>query len=710
MDNKFDNNDPEKTPEESGKYQPEDVEKTFVEGSDDIDSDQEESHPLQDGESFDASNVQNPYKIKSLPTGEESIQLGSGTIKGMLGQGGMAKVYKIWNDDFEMYRAVKLILPGDNEQNYERFKTEIKITAKLQNPNIIQIYNIGEWQGLPYIEMEYIEGITLTVYLETHGKLENEICVSFAIQIANALNYAHNCEYMIYGKKYKGIIHRDLKPDNIMVSQNRNLKLMDFGIARPTETGLHTMTGHFIGSPQYMAPEQFDGGSVDNRSDIYSLGAILYEMLSGEKAFPGEKLQQVLQNKALNSYKSIKKFDFKVNPSLANLTEKCMHKNKDKRYQSADQLLADLQKIQNNLTSSSTGPLKITEAAVKTLKKKIEKPITTSIQQVKKHISNLKFKPKLPQFKPKLPEAKRELPWKKIITGSAIGIGLLVMVFVIIKLPKKAQVVAPTTTDTTEKKDSVKTKSVITKTPTVFVKGGSYMMGGKRGKDDELPAQKMTVDDFHIGQYEVTNKEYLEFLNSADISPDGSKNDIEYIDIDDPDCAIGYKDGGFYFKGSKYASEINCPVIEVTWYGAHAYCLWKNCRLPTEAEWEYACRAGTKTKYYWGNKMDSSYAWFGSNSGRKTHPIGKKKPNALELYDMIGNVWEWCGDLKDKNYYEYRASSDTTEVTEKKEYVLRGGSSYDLSNDCRITKRLIYDPHRSEFLSGFRVVLLSGDE
>lgn len=704
MDNNYDHNDSEKHSEDIKNFQNKDVDKTFVESKSTSNNFKEDKHPLKPGASFDASDIQNPYKTKDLPTGQEEIPLGSGVIKGVLGQGGMAKVYKIWNDDFEMYRAVKVILPGDNEQNYERFKTEIKITAKLQNPNIIQIYNIGEWQGLPYIEMEYIEGITLTEYLKTHGKLDDEICVSFGIQIANALNYAHNCEYMIYGKKYKGIIHRDLKPDNIMVSQNRNLKLMDFGIARPTETGLHTMTGHFIGSPQYMAPEQFDGGSVDNRSDIYSLGTIVYEMLTGEKAFDGDNLQQVLKMKAVNSYKNLKKFDFKINPLLANFTEKCMHEKLDKRFQSANELLANLQKAQNSLKASSAGPLKITESAVKIIKKQIEEPITTSIHKVKNKINNLNLKPKLPQLK-------NELPWKKIIFGGGIGIFSIIIVLILFQVIKnvntKKEAVA-VSTDLQEKKEKVDTKPVKTVTPTVFVKGGTYMMGGKSKRDDELPAQKVPIDDFYIGQYEVTNREYLEFLNAADISPDGSKDNIEFIDMDDPDCAIGHRDNGFYFKGSTYATDINCPVIEVTWYGANAYCLWKNGRLPTEAEWEYACRAGTKTKYYWGKDMDSSYAWFGSNSGRKTHPVGKKKPNALDIYDMIGNVWEWCGALTDKNYHEYRPESDTTDAAVSKEHFLRGGSCYDLSDDCRIAKRLKYDPNRSEFFNGFRVVLFEG--
>ena len=163
----------------------------------------------------------------------------------------------------------------------------------------------------------------------------------------------------------------------------------------------------------------------------------------------------------------------------------------------------------------------------------------------------------------------------------------------------------------------------------VFIRGGTFLMGSNNGESDEKPVHSVTVDDFYIGKYEVTHKEYLEFLNSNNINSNGSFNGQEYIDMDDVDCAIGYRNGKFYFKRSKFAGNLNCPVIEVTWYGASAYCKWKGGRLPTEAEWEYASRGGIKSRgyKYSGSSSAGDVGWYSNNSRRKIHLVGTKQPN-----------------------------------------------------------------------------------
>ena len=172
----------------------------------------------------------------------------------------------------------------------------------------------------------------------------------------------------------------------------------------------------------------------------------------------------------------------------------------------------------------------------------------------------------------------------------------------------------------------------------VFIKGGTFEMGGTfgDGDDDEKPVHRVTVNDFYMGKYEVTHTEYIKFLNAKGVNSNGSYGGTEYIDMDDDDCAIGYRGGKFYFKRSQYAEDERCPVIEVTWYGAKAYCEWAGGRLPTEAEWEYACKGGasassaTYHKHAGSNNVDE-VAWYYSNSGSKTHPVGQKKPNELGL-------------------------------------------------------------------------------
>ncbi len=239
----------------------------------------------------------------------------------------------------------------------------------------------------------------------------------------------------------------------------------------------------------------------------------------------------------------------------------------------------------------------------------------------------------------------------------------------------------------------------------IFVKGGTFQMGSNNGHSDEKPIHSVTVSDFYIGKYEVTHKEYIEFLNSKGVSSNGSYNGTEYIDMDDEDCAVGYRSGSFYFKGSKYADYENCPVIEVTWYGAKAYCEWKGGRLPTEAEWEYAARGGNKSKgyKYSGSNTIGDVAWYNSNSGSKTHPVGQKKANELGIYDMSGNVWEWCNDWYDENYYKNSPKNNPQGAKSGIYSVLRGGSWYYFAGGCRVANRVRYGIDFIYFYDGFRI-------
>ncbi len=244
----------------------------------------------------------------------------------------------------------------------------------------------------------------------------------------------------------------------------------------------------------------------------------------------------------------------------------------------------------------------------------------------------------------------------------------------------------------------------------VFISGGTFQMGSNDGDSDEQPVHSVTVSDFYIGKYEVTHKEYIYFLNDINCSSSGSYNGEELIDMDSYACAVGYSGGKFYFKGSSYAEDILCPVIEVTWYGANEYCKWlsgktgKTYRLPTEAEWEYATGGGSTHQKWAGTDYESSlssYAWYSSNSGSKTHKVGTKSPNKFGLYDMSGNVWEWCND-----WYESYSSSSQTDPkgpSSGSDRVFRGGSWYDNASRCRVAFRYHNYPTFSSHDIGFRV-------
>ncbi len=235
----------------------------------------------------------------------------------------------------------------------------------------------------------------------------------------------------------------------------------------------------------------------------------------------------------------------------------------------------------------------------------------------------------------------------------------------------------------------------------VFVKGGTFDMGSNNGASNEKPVHSVTVSDFYIGKYEVTNAQYAAFLNEKGNQREGGKS---WLDIDSYYCQIEQVNGVFKAKEGKE----NYPVIEVTWYGARAYAKWVGGRLPSEAEWEYAARGGNKSngyKYSGSNNIDD-VAWHGSNSGGHTHTVGTKQANELGIYDMSGNVWELCEDTWHYNYNG--APTDGTAWVDDRhsQRVFRSGSCFYYAKTCRVAKRGLDYPNSSGNNNGFRVVFL----
>lgn len=301
----------------------------------------------------DLTNYQNSCRSVVLPDGTGREPLGSGEITGILGLGGMATVYEIWNNQLEVNRAVKLLHPNHTEDTRQRFQTEIKITAKLHHPNIIEIHAVGQWNGLPYIEMERIDGFTLEKIISDYGALPIEVCTSIGVMIGRALRYAHNQDYVIYGKNYHGVIHRDLKPSNVMLGRNGLVKLMDFGIARPTDASIHTTDGAILGTMQYLSPEQLEGVEPDVRTDIYSLGTLLYELITGVKVFPEQNVSKLMISKVKNNFTSIGLFETKIPLRLGKLVHGCLVHDRDKRIQNASEFLSKIIAIHKSITPLS---------------------------------------------------------------------------------------------------------------------------------------------------------------------------------------------------------------------------------------------------------------------------------------------------------------------------------------------------------------------
>ena len=263
------------------------------------------------------------------------------SIESLVGVGGMANVYRGTDVKTGNQIAVKVLKDEflDNEELVRRFKNESKAISILSHPNIVKVYDVSVTDKLQYIVMEYVDGITLKEYLKQRGgALTWKETVHFATQVLSALQHAHS----------KGIIHRDVKPQNIMLLADGSIKMMDFGIARFSRAQSQTVSDKAIGSVHYISPEQAKGERTDARTDIYSVGVMLYEMLSGRLPFDGDGAVSIAIMQISEKPKPLAEIAPKTPAGLRQITEKAMEKDPDKRYQSAQEMLAAIEEFKRN--------------------------------------------------------------------------------------------------------------------------------------------------------------------------------------------------------------------------------------------------------------------------------------------------------------------------------------------------------------------------
>lgn len=255
-------------------------------------------------------------------------------IIGKIGAGGMSDVYKAKDLTLGRFVAIKVLKPEFSEDVgfVTKFRTEAQSAAALQHPNIVNIYDVGSENGLHYIVMEYVEGITLKTYIEKKGQLSFKEAVSIAIQVGRGIEAAHNNQ----------IIHRDIKPQNIMISTEGKVKVMDFGIARAASS--NTISSDVMGSVHYSSPEQARNGFVDGKSDIYSLGIVMYEMVTGRVPFDGDTTVAVAIQHLQEEMVKPSAYAPNLPISMEKIILKCTQKNPDRRYENMSALLSDLRK------------------------------------------------------------------------------------------------------------------------------------------------------------------------------------------------------------------------------------------------------------------------------------------------------------------------------------------------------------------------------
>ena len=249
-----------------------------------------------------------------------------------IGSGGMADVYKAKDHKLNRMVAVKVLKPEFREDKtfIRKFRTEAQAAAGLSHPNIVNVYDVGEDRGVYYIVMELVEGITLKDYIDRKGKLSVKEATSIAIQVSLGLEAAHN----------RNIVHRDVKPQNIIISTDGKVKLSDFGIAKATSS--NTISSNVMGSVHYSSPEQVRGGYSDYKSDIYSLGITMYEMVTGRVPFDGDTTVAIAIKHLQEEIESPSKYTPNLPFALEQIILKCTQKSPDRRYNNMAELIDDL--------------------------------------------------------------------------------------------------------------------------------------------------------------------------------------------------------------------------------------------------------------------------------------------------------------------------------------------------------------------------------
>ncbi|MGM9712614.1 MAG: bifunctional serine/threonine-protein kinase/formylglycine-generating enzyme family protein [Prevotella sp.] len=613
------------------------------------------------------------------------LQNGKYKIIEMLGQGGFGITYLAMQSGLERKVAIKEFFMKENcerdpETSHvtlgteggretvlryrEKFMKEARNIAKLSHKNIVRIIDVFEENNTSYYVMEYVENGSLADKVNREGYLSEPVATRYILQVADALDYIHQ----------QKMSHLDVKPANIMLNAKDETVLIDFGLSKQYDAATGNQTSSTpVGISEGFAPmEQYKKGGVGEfspKTDIYSLGATFFCLLTGvrppsasdvfEDGLPIEKLKaRGVSQKAIN------------------IICKAMEGRKKDRLDDVAAFINGLKQEAGNDTSDNS------EKQKENGSKKDEDgdTILKSQQQPAEQAGK------------KMPTPKKA--WIKrfgIAAAILIIIGVLsAMVYALSSSSSEDRTLSnEDTTEEAQQLPAISTAPLSEKTFTVGgvtfimmpVQGGTFTMGATSEQQspdsDEKPTHRVSLSSYYIGKYEVTQALWKAVMGS---NPSKWKGD-------------------------------NLPVEQVSWDDCQTFLrklnamTGKNFRLPTEAEWEYAARGGNRSRgyQYSGSNNLSNVAWYDDNSGSKTHPVGTKAPNELGIYDMSGNVWEWCQDW----YGNYTSSAQTnpTGSSSGSCRVDRGGSWLSHAWDCRVAYRLDDAPDNGSINLGLRLAL-----
>lgn len=655
-------------------------------------------------------------------------QFGPYQIVAALGEGGMAAVYKAYQPAMERFVAIK-VLPRQYAQDPDfvaRFKREAKLLAQLQHPDILPVFDFGEADGYTYLVMPLLQSGSLTSWLKGQP-LAWPLIHQIITQLGEALHYAHT----------HGLIHRDVKPSNVLLDESGNCLLSDFGLARMTESASKiTNTGAILGTPAYMAPEQGSGQNIDARSDLYALGVILYELITGRVPYRAETPVAVIFKHIQDPLPSAREY----NPNIPEAVERVLLKSLAKRPEDRFQTGADfVRALQAALPNTA--------------------PTATDIELPKS------FETMMASTLPPQTNGRRKAPaWVWLVAtfvGTICilgGIGLAVGAFLTGNLPMP-NAAGPTATaslaiaavqPSPTRLPATATASpspAPTPTPTatlgigsirragpdgmeqVFVPAGEFTLGlseterqllislcptcNPASLENAVPQRRVYLDAYWIDRTEITNAQFATFVAATGFVTIAEQKQNSYV-YDAITKESNYLPLANWRtpkgEGSSIVGQDNFAVTQMSWVDADAYCRWAGRRLPTEAEWEKAARGPQNYLFPWGNTPPTFEALNYDLSHNGPVAVGSY-PSGVSAYgalDMAGNVWEWTSDYYAKTYYQEAPASNPRGPATGEGYTFRGGSwfSNGLGKIFLVTAvgRLWNKPEIRSDVLGFRCV------
>jgi serine/threonine protein kinase/formylglycine-generating enzyme required for sulfatase activity len=717
-----------------------------------------------------------------------------------LGQGGMGVVYKARHAFLKTLHAIKIILPdlvGNDPQLVTRFRQEALAAAAVRHQNVVGVSDYGVINGnIPFLVMEYVEGESLHDLLTREKALDAERALELISAICAGVGAAH----------HQGIVHRDLKPLNVMICNDKpsvaqSVKILDFGLAKIKSGELlgsfiQAQTTGLMGSPYYMAPEQWADDEPDSRSDIYSIGVMLFQMLSGDVPFKGSSIPAIMKKHISDPPPSFAAVGVSMSPEIEIAVMHTLEKEPDRRTPTVEKLVEELKEAiyppSIGIHTTSGGSLPVSSLRIRSspgqskifvdsipvgetrdagwlllegiqsgnhhlrlthdgfqdwtadllcdgqpqqviaelrpaaqgvetfaIPKPGEQrgsgiPAPHKSEAVTRGFRPVESDPSLQKTANQQvttgdqdvvvrsqPAKQKKWFFSPLVLGTAavvvlLGLGAVSLIAAymlgFIGRPASNANLANKTTPTPA--PSVSPGEAI-KADLVTIPGGTFKMGNNQGRPNEQPEHDAQVPAFKMDKTEVTNAEFFEFLAATGYKPTSGEKE---------------KFVGHWVNGRPLAGQEKTPVRFVNWDDAKAFAEWRSkrdgvtYRLPTEVEWEYAARNGSKGNLYpWGDKFDAKCAVIDGSISEPAAAGSKGCPDDWGVQDLIGNVWEWTST----DASAYPGSPVVIQPHSNPIYMIRGGSYFEKSsgpNAITSTFRADVAADRREPNIGFRLV------